>query len=586
MADNTTLNSGTGGDVIRDIDRAGVKTQVTALDIGGAASELLWSATNPAPVTVGNFPATQPISGTVSVSGTVPVSGTFYQTTQPVSIATMPSTPVTGTFWQTTQPVSLASLPALATGANTIGAISNTSFAATQSGTWNVGVTGSVGVTGTFWQATQPVSGTFWQTTQPVSIASMPSTPVTGTFWQATQPVSGTVTTTGAAASGATLSGNPVLIAGSDGTNARTIQTDTTGRLEVTIQESAAATTGSITSAASTVIAALNGCNSAAILVGDAANTAFAGVNFAVDLSYDSQTTWVQASTFFPIAGGNWVQASGVLANSAANKAWTVPAVGATHVKVRATAWTSGTANVRIQPASFPAMPPATAVPTQVGGPGASGAALTGNPNRIGGAFNTTQPTVTTGQTVDLQATARGELLVTLSNGAAALLPAAAASADALANPTVTQIGAAELWFNGTTWDRVRNNVNGTTGDTGAKTASFAGATQTNYNAKGAIVTVLCGTVSGTTPTLTAQLQYSPDAGTTWVSIGAASTAVTATGNTIVFLAYPTQTSVTTGGTQTVLLNTILPRTWRLNYVIGGTTPSFAITAVYVNYVN
>ena len=32
--------------------------------------------------------------------------------------------------------------------------------------------------------------------TQPISIASMPSTPVTGTFWQATQPISGTVTST------------------------------------------------------------------------------------------------------------------------------------------------------------------------------------------------------------------------------------------------------------------------------------------------------------------------------------------------------------------------------------------------------
>ncbi len=38
----------------------------------------------------------------------------------------------------------------------------------------------SLAVTGTFWQATQPVSGTFWQATQPVS----------GTFWQTTQPVS------------------------------------------------------------------------------------------------------------------------------------------------------------------------------------------------------------------------------------------------------------------------------------------------------------------------------------------------------------------------------------------------------------
>jgi hypothetical protein len=71
----------------------------------------------------------------------------------------MPSTPVTGTFWQATQPVS---------------------------GT----VTANAG-TGTF-----AVSGTFWQATQPVSISSMPSTPVTGTFWQATQPVSGTVTIT------------------------------------------------------------------------------------------------------------------------------------------------------------------------------------------------------------------------------------------------------------------------------------------------------------------------------------------------------------------------------------------------------
>jgi hypothetical protein len=33
---------------------------------------------------------------------------------------------------------------------------------------------------------------------QPVSIATMPTTPVTGTFWQATQPVSGTITATGA----------------------------------------------------------------------------------------------------------------------------------------------------------------------------------------------------------------------------------------------------------------------------------------------------------------------------------------------------------------------------------------------------
>lgn len=39
---------------------------------------------------------------------TVAVTGTFWQATQPVSIASMPSTPVTGTFFQATQPVSEA----------------------------------------------------------------------------------------------------------------------------------------------------------------------------------------------------------------------------------------------------------------------------------------------------------------------------------------------------------------------------------------------------------------------------------------------------------------------------------------------
>jgi hypothetical protein len=88
------------------------------------------SSASPLPVTVNNFPATQPVSGAVSVSnlpatqpvsGTVavsnlpvtqPVSGTVavsnFPATQPVSIASMPSTPVTGTFFQATQPVSLA----------------------------------------------------------------------------------------------------------------------------------------------------------------------------------------------------------------------------------------------------------------------------------------------------------------------------------------------------------------------------------------------------------------------------------------------------------------------------------------------
>lgn len=37
MPDNTILNPGVNGDVARSIDRAGVKTQVVAIDLGGQA---------------------------------------------------------------------------------------------------------------------------------------------------------------------------------------------------------------------------------------------------------------------------------------------------------------------------------------------------------------------------------------------------------------------------------------------------------------------------------------------------------------------------------------------------------------------
>lgn len=133
---------------------------------------------------------------------TQPVSGTFFQATQPVSLASAPTTAVTGTFWQATQPVS-GTVTALPSGTQAVSLASAPTTPVTGTfwqGTQPVSLASAptTPVTGTFWQATQPVSGTVTANagsgTQAVSIASMPSTPVTGTFWQATQPVSGTVT--------------------------------------------------------------------------------------------------------------------------------------------------------------------------------------------------------------------------------------------------------------------------------------------------------------------------------------------------------------------------------------------------------
>ncbi len=96
---------------------------------------------------------------------TQPVSGTFFQATQPVSVAGTIAVDGSGS----TQPVSVAA---------------------------TVIVDGSA--------VTQPVSGTFFQATQPVSVAGTLTVdgsgsvqPISGTFYQAIQPVSGSVSISG-----------------------------------------------------------------------------------------------------------------------------------------------------------------------------------------------------------------------------------------------------------------------------------------------------------------------------------------------------------------------------------------------------
>jgi hypothetical protein len=216
-------------------------------------------------VSVSNLPGTQPVSGTIAIStlpalptgtnsiGAVTITGTLADNlTQvggstitlgsktsanslPVVVASdQAALPVTGTFFQTTQPVSASTLP-LPTGASTsakqpalgVAGTASTDVITVQgiaSGTpqpisGTVSVTGTVPVSGTFFQTTQPVSGsvtatvsgtvpvsgTFYQTTQPVS----------GTFYQATQPVSGTVAISGTLADNLTQVGGTSITLGS-----------------------------------------------------------------------------------------------------------------------------------------------------------------------------------------------------------------------------------------------------------------------------------------------------------------------------------------------------------------------------------
>ena len=163
-----------------------------------------------------------------------------------------------------------------------------------------------------------------------------------------------------------------------------------------------------------------------------------------------------------------------------------------------------------------------------------------------------------------------------------AQISTAAALADAFANPTVGHIGADTFLFNGSTWDRNRNNSNQTVEASAARTASVAGATVTNFNNSGAVITINVTAVSGTTPTLVGKLQFSPDNGTTWFDYDSKTVTATISAiGTYILKVYPGLTTEVANGA----VGLPVPRTLRMYYTIGGTTPSFTF-ATYVSFID
>lgn len=146
---------------------------------------------------------------------------------------------------------------------------------------------------------------------------------------------------------------NAIYIGGTDGTNLRGLLVSSTGVLNVQGNQSAA-TTGTITTSSS-VIGPLASSNLNIVTV--SINGTYAGVTFLFEGSDDGGTTYyalqgVRGDTFISETGGT------TLTNIA--RSWDV-AVGAyTHFRVRATAFTSGTANVRMTAQSMPYEPTPT----------------------------------------------------------------------------------------------------------------------------------------------------------------------------------------------------------------------------------
>ncbi len=149
------------------------------------------------------------------------------------------------------------------------------------------------------------------------------------------------------------------------GGNPQDILSDSQGRQLVQQQEALPFTKGRLQGAAQNVAAPLYGANGATIFVGDVGNTAYAGLNFRADASFDGGVTWtlslpmVALGAVTTLAG---LAATGVIANTAGGRAYVVSCPGATHVRAQATAYTSGIAYLRIQPIVNPVVAASTTV--------------------------------------------------------------------------------------------------------------------------------------------------------------------------------------------------------------------------------
>lgn len=222
-----------------------------------------------------------------------------------------------------------------------------------------------------------------------------------------------------------------------------------------------------------------------------------------------------------------------------------------------------------------------------------------GNPVPVGAVYESAPPVYTAGQRSTLHTGTRGALRVELYSADTTTNLGGSTFSEGVSNAGTGLLAAARgMVFNETTWDRHRGNTDTTTGDTGVKSANFTGATQTNYNARGAIITCLLGVTTGTYTTFQTGIQWSPNAGTTWLGLTplGANLTTPSNGNTFSWFIYPTNWSQAAGttpanivansaATQVNFINAALPRTWRWIANIAGTTPSMTLTSVNVNYI-
>jgi len=258
---------------------------------------------------------------------------------------------------------------------------------------------------------------------------------------------------------------------------------------------------------------------------------------------------------------------------------------GSLTVRVRATAWTSGTATIYAEGTSAPAgVFLSRSIPTGLNSIGTVGLnAGTASIGKLGANSGTDIGDVTLNNTEDVTVTLDSETVIVDSE-----LAAAAALADDAANPTVPTVGAGQLLYNSTTvdssWDRERNNWSIWPFPSLQRTASGT-VSLVNYNAKGAYIVVNI-TGIGLNQSLTvkgyvydydgAGTEASDQMETIW-----SSAALTPTGRHT-YLIYPGAGAAAQDVVATVSYP--LPRRWVIGTVLNNSEPiTFSIGVHYIN---
>lgn len=195
--------------------------------------------------------------------------------------------------------------------------------------------------------------------------------------------------------------------------------------------------------------------------------------------------------------------------------------------------------------------------------------------------YDSALPAPTSGQTVACQSDASGRLITALGTA----LPAGTNAIGTVGqsgtwtvepgntpNTTPWLTTAQREQWTGTAWEPVTGNI-----DTGAlvtltnASAGVNSADQTNADGRGLMCLVKITAISGTSPTLTVEIDYKDTASGTYSPL-LVSPAYAVVG-VATLTVYPGLTAVAN-----TVADNVLPRTWRIADTIGGTTPSVSGT--------